>query len=115
LQRGLSSLGGVLILSDGLLFYEILNVFVIFVHVDGQVFLSLLEDEDLGWRLGESANADATELVILEEGVGGHELPSAVFMHLLDDLVVPVVTHEGVASGEDDITTLLDRKEHFFE
>merc|ERR1719409_1625726 len=65
--------------------------------------------------LGEATNADFIELVVLEEGLGSNEVPPAALMHVLDDLVVPVVPHIAETSSEHSVATFLHRHEHFFK
>lgn len=79
------------------------------------VLLQFLEDENFAWCFRKSANADFLELVILEEGLRPEQLPSHAVMHLLDDIVVPVLTHVGEPRRKYNIASLLACQKHLLK
>ena len=58
-----------------------------------QLVLQLFEDEYFARRLREAPDAHLLELVILEEGLGRHQVPAPALVHLFDHSVVPIVAH----------------------
>ena len=83
--------------------------------MNSDVLLQFLEHENFAWGFGEPANAYLFKFVVFEESLGSKQLPSHVAVHILDDIVVPVLAHVGEASGEDNEATLFYREHHFFE
>ena len=94
---------------------EIAHICVNFADICVYFFLQFLENEDFAWGFGEPTDADFLQLIIFEECFGSNELPPLLFLHFFNYLIVPVVSHIGVPGSEDNVSTLLTRKQHLFK
>jgi len=77
--------------------------------------LAIFENEDFAWGFGVPAMANFWNFVIFKEGLSSNECPSTLFLHFFDYIIVPVFSHHGITSGEDNVSTFFARQKHFFE
>jgi len=59
--------------------------------------------------------ANFWNFVIFKEGLSSNECPSTLFLHFFDYIIVPVFSHHGITSGEDNVSTFFARQKHFFK